>query len=127
MDCREHSPTRISFSIMVSIAATHHLDDLELTGDVQALRVAGWRRRYIVDAILPQTGNRAFKRLWFDSTPDDSLALSRPSAWRVAGQGTILAEEMLPDRFHDCVYSGFGRDDRAFSSMAVSRRIGSLW
>jgi SAM-dependent methyltransferase len=108
MDCRALTYPDRFFDHVVSIAATHHLDDLELQAMVRgAQRVCrDGGVLHIVDAILPQTGNRAFKRLWFGLDAGRFPRTLDHLRSVLAGQGTIAVEEMLPGPLHDCVYLG---------------------
>ena len=108
MDCRALSYPDQFFDHVVSIAATHHLDDLELQAMVRgALRVCrDGGIVHVVDAILPETGNRAFKRLWFGLDAGRFPRTHDHLRGVLAAQGMIVAEEMLPGPLHDCVYFG---------------------
>jgi SAM-dependent methyltransferase len=106
MDCTALTYSNRYFDHVVSIAVTHHLDDSDLRAMLQgALRVC--RNDgivHVVDAILPQTGNRTFKRLWFGLDAGRfprSYDLLRDA---ISRHGVIAAEELLPGPLHDCAY-----------------------
>jgi ubiquinone/menaquinone biosynthesis C-methylase UbiE len=96
------------FDHVVSIAATHHLDDRELQAMVQgALRVCrDGGMVHVVDAILPETGHTAFKRLWFGLDAGRFPRLRDQLRSALAVHGVIAAEELLPGPLHDCAYFG---------------------
>lgn len=106
MDCTALTYPDRYFDQVVSIAVTHHLDDRQLQAMLQgALRVCRHDGTvHVVDAILPQTGNRTFKRLWFGLDAGRfprSYDLLRSA---IARHGAIIGEELLPGPLHDCAY-----------------------
>lgn len=67
MDCTELTFPDASFDAVVSIAATHHLDEAQLRATVrEALRVCRpGGAVHLIDAVLPFSPVRAFKTAWF--------------------------------------------------------------
>jgi SAM-dependent methyltransferase len=96
------------FDHVVAIAATHHLDDSDLQAMVQgALRVCREGGVFhVVDAILPETGNRAFKGLWFGLDAGRFPRTRDQLRGLLAAHGAVMVEELLPGPLHDCAYFG---------------------
>jgi SAM-dependent methyltransferase len=111
MDCTALTYSDRYFDQVVSIAVTHHLDDSQLQAMLQgALRVCRDDGIvHVVDAILPQTGNRTFKRLWFGMDAGRFPRAYDLLRGAIARHGAIVAEELLPGPLHDCAYFGIRR------------------
>jgi SAM-dependent methyltransferase len=106
MDCADLRFAGEAFDHVVTIAATHHLDDRQLGAAVEsALRVCrtgGFV--HVLDAVLPETGNRTCKRLWF-RLDAGRYPRSRASLRSIlASRGRIDGEDLIGGPLHDCAY-----------------------
>lgn len=115
---RSHSGTfevmdgcRLTFAVgtfdhVVSIAATHHLDDSQfdatLSGALRVCRTGG--SVHVLDAVLPETGMRLFKSLWFRMDAGRFPRTRRTLRARLALHGRVVRDEFVPGPLHDCAY-----------------------
>jgi SAM-dependent methyltransferase len=106
MDCCDLTYADSFFDHVVSIAATHHFDDAQLgamiSGALRVCRPDGLL--HVVDAILPVSGNRLFKRLWFSLDVGRFPRTREQLHLRLSRHGTIKRVEVVPGPLHDCVY-----------------------
>jgi ubiquinone/menaquinone biosynthesis C-methylase UbiE len=106
MDCSKLTYPDAMFDHVVTIAATHHLDAEQIEGMVSgAARVCRPSGAvHVIDAVLPETGFRLFKRSWFRMDAG-RYPRTREDLRRILGQHLRLVEEdFLPGPLHDCVY-----------------------
>jgi|RhiMethySRZTD1v2_1073278.scaffolds.fasta_scaffold155587_3 SAM-dependent methyltransferase len=106
MDCVDLRYATEVFDHVVTIAATHHLDDRQLGAALEsALRVCrAGGFVHVLDAVLPETGNRTFKRLWF-RLDAGRFPRSRAALRSIlASRGRIDREDLIGGPLHDCAY-----------------------
>lgn len=106
MDCCNLTYAAGFFDHVVSIAATHHLDDSQLdamiTGALRVCRADG--AVHILDAILPVAGHKLLKRLWFSLDVGRFPRTREQLHRRLAKHGRIQREEVVAGPLHDCAY-----------------------
>ena len=111
MDCTDLQFPESSFDDVVTIATTHHLDDVQVIKMTQeALRVCEPHGHlHIIDAILPVSENFTFKTFWFrldrgrfPRELSHLLMLARRA-------GNLVHHEVLTGPLHDTVYIRVGR------------------
>jgi ubiquinone/menaquinone biosynthesis C-methylase UbiE len=106
MDCCNLTFPTGMFSHVVTIAATHHLDDLQVEATIKgALRVCReGGSLHVLDAVLPETGWRGFKTAWFRL---DAGRFPRPRddlRSHLSALGTVAVEDFVAGPLHDCAY-----------------------
>lgn len=106
MDCSKLTYPDAMFDHVVTIAATHHLDDEQidgmLSGAARVCRPGG--TVHVIDAVLPETGNRLFKKTWFRMDAG-RYPRTRVDLRRALGHHlTVVEEDFLPGPLHDCAY-----------------------
>jgi ubiquinone/menaquinone biosynthesis C-methylase UbiE len=106
MDCCDLTFPAGMFSHIVMIAATHHLDDRQVDAAIGgALRVcAGSGALHVLDAVLPETGWRAFKTAWFRLDAGRFPRRRDDLRSRLRALGTVVVEDFVPGPLHDCAY-----------------------
>jgi SAM-dependent methyltransferase len=106
------------FDHVVTIAATHHLDDRQLDAAVEsALRVClpgGFV--HVLDAVLPETGNQTFKRLWFRLDAGRYPRSRASLRSMLASRGRIEHEDLIGGPLHDCAYFRVAKSRAAIRS-----------
>jgi ubiquinone/menaquinone biosynthesis C-methylase UbiE len=106
MDCSSLTFADDTFDHVVTIAATHHLNDEELDATLAgASRVC--RRGgviHVLDAVLPETGFTAFKHAWFRMDAGRFPRTRAALRAAVARHAELVAEDFLPGPLHDCAY-----------------------
>jgi SAM-dependent methyltransferase len=106
MDCCHLTYADGFFDHVVSIAATHHLDDAGLAATMsEALRVCGPEGSlHVIDGILPVSGHRRFKRLWFALDAGRFPRTREQLRLGLTRHGRVELEELVCGPLHDCVY-----------------------
>jgi ubiquinone/menaquinone biosynthesis C-methylase UbiE len=106
MDCSRLMFGDASFDHVVTIAASHHLDDVQLEATLRgALRVCRpGGAVHIIDAVLPETGSVLFKRAWFRMDAGRFPRTRRALREAVEGHGRVVEEDFLSGPLHDCLY-----------------------
>lgn len=106
MDCCDLTFPAGMFLHVVTIAATHHLDDRQLDAAVSgALRVCqDSGALHVLDAVLPETGWRAFKAAWFRLDAGRFPRRRDDLRSRLTALGTVTVEDFVPGPLHDCAY-----------------------
>ena len=114
MDCTKLNFSDGFFDNVVTIATTHHLDDVQFVQMVQeSLRVctsAG--RLHVVDAILPVTPSFVFKRLWFSMDRGAFPRRLEHMLQLAEAAGFVTHHEINPGPLHDTAYIQIARRSR---------------
>jgi ubiquinone/menaquinone biosynthesis C-methylase UbiE len=114
MDCCHLTFPAGMFAHIVTIAATHHLDDTQVDSAVSsALRVCqDGGALHILDAVLPETRWRGFKTAWFRLDAGRFQRRRDELRARLSALGTLAVEDFVPGPLHDCAYFQVKRKER---------------